>query len=107
MSRPNLIGYTVTYSANAQKSLEKLSKKEFEQIHEKINGLCSGMPNLNIKKLVISKRDLYRLRVSNFRIIYSIEHQQVNIHVIAIGPRKDVYDKLSRLLGLITTIFLR
>lgn len=102
-----LVGYSISYSASAQKSLAKLSKKDFEQIKEKINGLCLGVSNLDIKKLSISKRNLYRLRVGVFRVVYSIEHRQVSIHIVAVGPRKDIYDKLSRLIGLIAAALLR
>lgn len=106
MIHPPLTGYTISYSADAQKSLNKLLKKDFEHIKEKVNGLCSGLPNLNIKKLSASKKNLYRLRVGNFRVIYSIEYRQVNVHVVAMGPRKDVYNKISKLLGLAAAIFL-
>lgn len=107
MIHPPLIGYTISYSASAQKSLEKLSKKDFEHIKEKINGLCSGLSNLNIKKLSLSKRDLYRLKAGNFRVIYSIEYEQVNIHIVAVGPRKDVYEKIGRLFGLAAVVLLK
>lgn len=106
MIHPPLIGYTVSYSANAQKSLAKLPKKDFERIKEKIEGLCTGQPNLDIKKLSVSKRDLYRLRVGKFRVIYSIEHKQLIIHVVAVGPRKDIYDQVCKLLGLAVATFL-
>jgi mRNA interferase RelE/StbE len=36
---------------------------------------------------------LMKLRVGDYRIIYSIEKEAVTVHVIKIGHRKDVYDK--------------
>jgi len=34
-----------------------------------------------------------KLRVGDYRIIYSIESQIVTVHVIKIGHRKEVYEK--------------
>ena len=35
---------------------------------------------------------LMKLRVGDYRIIYSIEKQTVTVHVVKIGHRKEVYD---------------
>ena len=35
--------------------------------------------------------DKYRIRVGNWRIIYTIADEQLIIAVIKVGPRKDVY----------------
>ncbi|WP_396142720.1 type II toxin-antitoxin system RelE/ParE family toxin [Flavobacterium sp.] len=35
---------------------------------------------------------LYRIRVGNYRIIYSIKNNELRIEVIRIGHRKEIYD---------------
>lgn len=37
---------------------------------------------------------LYSYRVSKFRIIYSIHRRILEVHVIAIGPRKTIYQSV-------------
>ncbi|XID96090.1 type II toxin-antitoxin system RelE/ParE family toxin [Paenibacillaceae bacterium WGS1546] len=50
-------------------------------------------PELDIKKLK-SESSVYRLRVGNYRILYTIEDNRLIIIVINIGPRGDVYKDL-------------
>ncbi len=42
---------------------------------------------------------LYSYRVGAMRIIYSIDNSAKTVHVVAIGPRRTVYEELERLLG--------
>jgi mRNA interferase RelE/StbE len=40
--------------------------------------------------------DLYRIRVGEYRIIYSIDGGRLIVLVLLIGHRRDVYDRLKR-----------
>ncbi len=46
-------------------------------------------------KLMVDRslKGLMKLRVGDYRVIYSIKRETVTVHVIKIGHRKDVYDK--------------
>ncbi|WP_414693719.1 type II toxin-antitoxin system RelE family toxin [Paenibacillus sp.] len=48
---------------------------------------------MHVKKLQ-GDSSLYRLRIGNYRILYSIEDEILVIVVIKIGPRGDVYNEL-------------
>ena len=37
-----------------------------------------------------------KLRIGSYRIVYSIEHKKVTVHVIKIAHRKDVYRGLEK-----------
>lgn len=54
--------------------------------------------NLDTKKLK-SKISLYRLRVGDFRVIYTIKREKIVVYVVAIGHRKDIYNNLDRRLA--------
>ena len=86
--------YTIIFSRSAEKFLETLDMQTRQRILEKIRELKTNNVNLDIKKLK-SKYDLHRLRVGTFRVVYSIQHKQIVIYIVAIGHRKDIYQRLT------------
>lgn len=48
---------------------------------------------LDIKELKYELSGLYRLRINDYRAIFSIDHNIIIISVIRIKHRKDVYEK--------------
>lgn len=52
------------------------------------------------KPLRDTLRGLYSFRARHFRIVYQIERRTVTVVVIAIGPRKTIYEELSTEIGL-------
>lgn len=42
----------------------------------------------------LTKRDLYKLRVGNYRIIADISKNEIKILILLIGHRKNIYDKI-------------
>lgn len=92
MVHPPCLGYEVTLSPEAQKNLKKIDKKVTTKILKKLEDLTSDkFGSLDIKKLK-EKKDLYRLRVGDYRIIYSIGRKEIVVYVVKIGHRKDVYE---------------
>ena len=96
MIHPSLEGYKLEFSKEALKFLHTLDKSSSQRVFKKIKELTSNAGNLNLKKIKSTKYNLYRLRVGNYRVIYSIEHDHVTIFIVAIGHRKDVYDQIKR-----------
>ena len=94
MAQSPFQNYTVIFSKRADKFLESLDKQDKQRILQKVRELKTNSKNLDIKKLK-SKHDLYRIRVGNYRIIYSIEHEQIIIYIVAIGHRRDIYQQLN------------
>ena len=88
--------YEVVIPNSVEKDLACLAKKDIENIIEKLELLASSAISLDIKKLA-GFRNLYRLRYRDYRIIYEVKEDQLIIHVLAFGPRKDVYKKLRKL----------
>ena len=43
--------------------------------------------------LKLTGRDAYRIRVSDYRIIYSIHRHVLTIVVVTIGHRREIYEK--------------
>jgi len=100
MVHPILNGYSIKFTSEANDNLLNLEKNDYLKVVSKIKCLTSDCLNLNIKKLKLKKVNLYRLRVGDFRIIYSIESEQIVVWIIAIGLRKDIYKRIVRFLNL-------
>ena len=83
--------YTVTYRKEAIKYLRKMPRRDanrflaaFEKIAKK------ETKGLNIKQFGQLKNG-YRLRIGNYRALYSIYESDLVIEVVKLGVRGDIY----------------
>lgn len=81
--------YTVIIKKSAQKELDSLPKKLQLRIIGVIDLLAVNPFPPNAKKL--QGRDGYRIRTSDYRILYNVDGDQLSVLVVRIGHRKDVY----------------
>jgi mRNA interferase RelE/StbE len=61
------------------------------RIREKVFELAFNPFPQNVKKLK-GFTNLYRIRIGNYRAVYSIEYQDKIIEILKIGDRKNIYD---------------
>ncbi|MFO8019359.1 MAG: type II toxin-antitoxin system RelE/ParE family toxin [Promethearchaeia archaeon] len=83
--------YEVIFDDKAIEFLEKLDKKNKERIFNKIISTKDD-PFHFFEKL--TKRDLYKLRVGEYRVIADISKNEIKILILLIGHRKNIYDKI-------------
>jgi len=82
--------YKITFSKNADRTLRKIPANISNVIIKKIKQLANNpFDSQNVKKL--TSHPGYRLRVGNWRIIYTIENEMLIIHIININPRGGAY----------------
>lgn len=81
--------YKIIISRTAQKQLAKISSPFFETINKKILGLKSDPRPSGCKKLKGGSG--WRIRVADYRVIYEIKDDILQIIVIEIDHRKQVY----------------
>jgi len=86
-----LIKYQIIILPAAEKALSKLPKRMQVRIQGAITTLASNPVPPVSKKLV--GRDSYRLRVSDYRIVYSIHENILTVKIISIGHRREIYRK--------------
>lgn len=85
--------YTVWISKSASKYLARMEPLYRERIYSKMLLLSQGIRDwLDIKQMQ-GYDDLWRLRVGDFRVIYTIRDDILHIEVIQIGSRWDIYKK--------------
>jgi mRNA interferase RelE/StbE len=63
-----------------------------KRIRSKVLALARdpNAPNNNLKKL--TGVEGYRLRVGDWRVIYTLRHQELTVIVIRVGHRSEVYE---------------
>ena len=89
--------YTVKYTKEAKKNIEKLDQSIKQVVKKAIESL--SLNPYRGKPLSYELAGLHSFRTTDYRIIYRIEEKEVLIIVITIGHRKEVYKKLRKLLG--------
>lgn len=78
--------YKIMISPKALKFIEKQDKVQRIRLYKAIYNL----PNGNVKKLVGCK-DEYRLRVGDYRIIYSLNQSELVVLVTRVNNRGQIY----------------
>lgn len=81
--------YTVIIKKSAQKELDSLPKKLQLRIIGVIDLLAVNPFPPNAKKL--QGREGYRIRTSDYRILYNVDGDQLSITVVRVGHRRNVY----------------
>jgi len=83
--------YKVTYSKEASKALRHMPKNMALIILKKIEDLALNpySKNHNIKKL--KGIEGFRLRVGDWRILYQIQNDVLQIYIVTIAPRGGAY----------------
>jgi mRNA interferase RelE/StbE len=81
--------YKILIKPSAVKELKKIPKKELKKITDRIQALSSDPRPPGCEKL--AAQNAYRIRQGTYRIIYTIEDDQLIILIIKIGHRRDIY----------------
>ena len=86
--------YEVSFKKSALKELQSIPEKFRQRILDAVQLLAINPYTdlLPIKKLKGSTH-LYRIRIQDYRVIYSIENQILKVIIIRVGHRKEVYEK--------------
>lgn len=83
--------YKIIVKKKAKKFIDKLPQNERARIAAAIECLPNGE---DIKKLKGEKnKGLLRLRVGDYRIIYSVDHGILTVFVIDAGNRGEIYNR--------------
>lgn len=81
--------YKVEVIPSAQKDLDNLKHRFFEQIKDKINSLKSNPRPPNCLKLTAEEG--YRIRSGDHRVLYRIDDKNKVIYIYRIKHRKESY----------------
>ena len=85
--------YEIFWKKSAVKELKSLPTNISSRIISIVDNLQDNPRPDGVKKIEKLNHH-YRLRISEYRIIYSIEDNKLIIEIVKIGHRKDVYRRL-------------
>ena len=81
--------YKIYFKKSVLKDLQSILKKDIKKILKVIESLSNDPRPSGCRKL--SGQERYRLRQGQYRIIYSIQDDEISVWIVKIGHRKDVY----------------
>jgi mRNA interferase RelE/StbE len=77
---------------SAAKELRKLPSPTLQKVIKKVEALAIDPRADGCEKL--TGQELYRIRQGNYRIVYSIQDDELTVWDVKISHRKDIYKRL-------------
>ena len=84
-----MAAYKVFFRKSVWKDLEAIPEKDLQRILKRIEMLGDDPRPPGCEKLTGEER--YRLRQGKYRILYSIQDDELTVWMVKVGHRKDVY----------------
>ncbi len=81
--------YKIYFRESVEKDLRAIPKLDLKRILHRIESLASDPRPPGCEKLTGQER--YRVRQGRYRIVYSIQNEEVTVWIVKVSHRKDVY----------------
>jgi mRNA interferase RelE/StbE len=81
--------YKVHFKASVEKDFTSIPKKDLKKILKRIEEFGDNPMPSGCEKLTGQER--YRLRQGRYRIVYSIQDDELTVWVVKVARRKDIY----------------
>jgi len=88
--------YCVELTRRAEKAFLALPKRDRRLIGRRLLALADNPRPRGAKALAGPLVGHYRLRVGDYRIVYTIEDDRLLVIVVRVGPRHSVYGEAER-----------
>jgi mRNA interferase RelE/StbE len=86
--------FALVIETKPRKVLEKLDKQIQSRILTALKLLATN-PRPPKATQMVGFEQLWRIRVGDYRVVYTVRDQELLILVVALGHRKDVYRRLD------------
>ncbi len=84
-----MAAYKIYFKKSVEKDLIGIPKNDLKKILDRIELLAENPRPPGCEKLAGQQR--YRLRQGRYRILYSIQDDELTVWVVRVGHRKDIY----------------
>jgi len=82
--------YRILFTPRAERDFSALPARERERLARRIDTLATEPRPKSVKKLE-GPDGFYRLRVGDYRIIYTVEDNVITVTAVRVGHRRDIY----------------
>ena len=87
-----MANYKIYFRKSAAKELRNLANPIVQKVIKRIEALAIDPRPLGCEKL--TGQEFYRVRQGNYRIIYSVQDNELTVWVVKVSHRKDIYKRL-------------
>jgi mRNA interferase RelE/StbE len=84
-----MAAYKLFFKKSVQKDFDTIPKKDLRKILNRIEALAKDPRPHGCEKLTGQGR--YRLRQGRYRIVYSIQDDELTVWIVKVGHRKHIY----------------
>jgi mRNA interferase RelE/StbE len=84
------VAYELTFARSARKELERLNQPLRARVFRRIESLAANPRPMGCRKLE-GAEDLWRIRIGEYRVVYSVDDARRLVDVSMIRHRSDVY----------------
>jgi mRNA interferase RelE/StbE len=88
--------YRIELSPRARRDLRKLPRSDQVRVAARINELAGNPRPAGAVKLA-GAEDLWRVRVGEYRIVYQVRGVRLQVLIVLVGHRGDIYRRLRDL----------
>ncbi|MFF2045976.1 type II toxin-antitoxin system RelE/ParE family toxin [Kitasatospora sp. NPDC058170] len=92
------MGHTTRFTPHGQRDLLKIPRPDALRIMYRLTELQRALDEGSTESFDIKALQghsaRWRLRVGDYRVVYTIEERQIIVWVMAVGNRRDVYRRL-------------
>ena len=82
--------YRIEFTPQGARDLRKLTRRDQRRVARRIDALALNPLLSGVQKLK-GGHDIWRLRVGDFRVLYTIAQEVVTVTVIRVRHRREVY----------------
>ena len=83
--------YTVEFTEDAERDLSRLDAVEAQRILKKLRWLAENFDLIKPKPLTAHWKGLFKVRVGDYRVIYTYDRTKRKIVVHFVGHRREIY----------------
>ena len=89
-----MASYKIEWKKSAAKELRRLDREAIPGIVKTVEDLAAN-PFPHESRKIRGSEHTYRIRLGDYRIIYSVRSKLLSVEVLGVGHRKDIYRKLA------------